>query len=250
MAVDLPMQRLSEIFNVNTFIVSQVNPFVIPFINDDGGGILGAQTSFIKKLKAICGNELIHWINQLSSLGLIPEKLKRILGLVTQNYKGTVTITPNAKFTDYIKLLRNPTPDFIKESTRYSELNTYNKVSLIRSVYEIEREINDCFQSLQQFTVLDDEVGSKVSYDFTLHETQPTSNTLLPPPKNGKGIKKSKTAAKDLHLQGLARKSSEDISSNASQQKTKKVGKHIISLNVGDIRKSSFTFQIKRENNF
>jgi len=27
---DLPMQRLSEIFNVNNFIVSQVNPHVVP----------------------------------------------------------------------------------------------------------------------------------------------------------------------------------------------------------------------------
>jgi len=28
---DLPMNRLSELFNVNHFIVSQVNPHVIPF---------------------------------------------------------------------------------------------------------------------------------------------------------------------------------------------------------------------------
>jgi len=37
---DLPMQRLSELFNVNTFIVSQVNPYVLPFVTVDGGGIL------------------------------------------------------------------------------------------------------------------------------------------------------------------------------------------------------------------
>jgi len=30
---DLPMQRLSELFNINTFIVSQVNPHVVPFIS-------------------------------------------------------------------------------------------------------------------------------------------------------------------------------------------------------------------------
>lgn len=31
-SLDLPMQRLSELFNVNHYIVSQVNPFVIPFV--------------------------------------------------------------------------------------------------------------------------------------------------------------------------------------------------------------------------
>jgi TAG lipase/steryl ester hydrolase/phospholipase A2/LPA acyltransferase len=30
---DLPMQRLSELFNINHFIVSQVNPHVVPFIS-------------------------------------------------------------------------------------------------------------------------------------------------------------------------------------------------------------------------
>ena len=34
------MQRMSELFNVNTFLVSQVNPHVVPWIAVDGGGIL------------------------------------------------------------------------------------------------------------------------------------------------------------------------------------------------------------------
>jgi TAG lipase/steryl ester hydrolase/phospholipase A2/LPA acyltransferase len=39
-ANDLPMKRISELFNVNTFIVSQVNPHVVPFISVDFGAIL------------------------------------------------------------------------------------------------------------------------------------------------------------------------------------------------------------------
>ena len=36
---DLPMHRLAELFNVNAFIVSQTNPWVIPLLSpDDGGG--------------------------------------------------------------------------------------------------------------------------------------------------------------------------------------------------------------------
>ena len=116
MKSDLPMQRIAEIFNVNTFIVSQVNPFVIPFINDDGGGILGTQSSYVKTIKSLFGYEIMHWVNQLSSLGLIPEKLSSLIGLMNQNYKGNVTISPSVRFGDYINLLRNPTPDFVKES--------------------------------------------------------------------------------------------------------------------------------------
>ena len=38
-ANDLPMQRLTELFNVNTFIVSQVNPHVVPFVSVDTGRV-------------------------------------------------------------------------------------------------------------------------------------------------------------------------------------------------------------------
>jgi hypothetical protein len=31
------MQRLSELFNVNIFLVSQTNPWVIPFLDQDDG---------------------------------------------------------------------------------------------------------------------------------------------------------------------------------------------------------------------
>jgi len=34
---DLPMNRLAELFNVNNFIVSQVNPHVVLFVSVDTG---------------------------------------------------------------------------------------------------------------------------------------------------------------------------------------------------------------------
>ena len=116
MMTDLPKQRISEIFNANTFIVSQVNPFVIPFINDDGGGILGTQSSFTKAIKSFIGSEIIHRVNQMASFGLIPEKLSNLLMLLNQNYKGNVTISPHVRVNDFINVLRNPTADFVKES--------------------------------------------------------------------------------------------------------------------------------------
>jgi TAG lipase / steryl ester hydrolase / phospholipase A2 / LPA acyltransferase len=32
---DIPVERMSELFNINTYIVSQVNPHFIPFISSD-----------------------------------------------------------------------------------------------------------------------------------------------------------------------------------------------------------------------
>lgn len=161
MLTDLPKQRISEIFNCNTFIVSQVNPFVIPFLIEDGGGILGTNSSFIKTMKSFFGSEIIHWMNQLSSLGLVPEKLTNLLRLANQNYKGDVTISPNVRISDFLNVLRNPTPDFVRDSRIISEKNTYKKISLIRSIFEIEQEIKVLHQSLQHLENFDEEAGSK-----------------------------------------------------------------------------------------
>lgn len=55
---DLPMQRLAELFNINTFIVSQVNPHVCPFVSVDSGEVLDSKFSkrFVRTTKAIIGN--------------------------------------------------------------------------------------------------------------------------------------------------------------------------------------------------
>lgn len=55
---------MSELFNVNTFIVSQVNPHVVPFISHDGGGILESRIKkrVTRTLKAFIGNEIKHII--------------------------------------------------------------------------------------------------------------------------------------------------------------------------------------------
>jgi TAG lipase/steryl ester hydrolase/phospholipase A2/LPA acyltransferase len=62
-AGDLPMQRLSELFNINTFIVSQVNPHIAPFISENKAEVLetfNLRTSFFLLIKTLCGNEIKH----------------------------------------------------------------------------------------------------------------------------------------------------------------------------------------------
>jgi TAG lipase/steryl ester hydrolase/phospholipase A2/LPA acyltransferase len=108
---DLPMQRMSELFNVNTFIVSQVNPHVVPWIAVDGGGILATEIrkKLSMTLKAFIGNEVKHLITQLDTLGVLPLTLKKLSTLITQSYKGHVTIVPGIEPVEYFSILTNPT---------------------------------------------------------------------------------------------------------------------------------------------
>lgn len=150
-AGDLPMQRMSELFNVNTFIVSQVNPYVVPFLSVDGGGVL--ESRIRKKLsltiKAIIGNEIKHVIGQLSTLGVLPAGVKRLLNFVTQEYKGHVTILPQPKMIHYRNVLVNPDQKDYEEAIHSSYNSTLQKISLIRAVYGVEREFDRYYMRLK-----------------------------------------------------------------------------------------------------
>ena len=83
-ACDLPMNRMSELFNINTYIVSQVNPHVAPFINSDGFSLDESRVKryLIGKLKTLFSNEFSHIINQLTELGIFPTYIHGLKELV------------------------------------------------------------------------------------------------------------------------------------------------------------------------
>ena len=88
---------MSQLFNINTFIVSQVNPYVIPFIADsDGGGVLGQghRDTWITNVRSFLHDEIAHRAKQIEKFGLFPGIVKRVMNIFVQNYKGTVTVSP------------------------------------------------------------------------------------------------------------------------------------------------------------
>jgi len=61
---DLPMARLSEQFNVNHFIVSQVNPHVIPFLQQSDKGV--HKKGVLSTVKYIVNSEVQHRLGQVT----------------------------------------------------------------------------------------------------------------------------------------------------------------------------------------
>ena len=59
---DSPLARISELFNVNHFIVSQANPYIAPFIPKEQFG-----SNILIKCGQLLSSELRHRINQLAN---------------------------------------------------------------------------------------------------------------------------------------------------------------------------------------
>ena len=144
---DLPMARLSELFNVNHFVVSQVNPHVIPFLSTKTIHT-PKTTSLLSGIKHWALSEVKIRLLQLFEYGLMPSKLNWIQGLLTQKYEGDCTIVPEVKWSDYLHIFANPSEDEIQMRLCEGERLTWPKLSYLETQLSVEKTLHECLHTL------------------------------------------------------------------------------------------------------
>lgn len=140
---DIPMRRLSEMLNVNFFIVSQVNPHVRLFL-DSEEVFTGIQPDFrapevsvIRKSIGFLKSEIVHRAQQAADFGA-PRLLYRGASVLNQQYTGDINILPDIELEEYFSMLANPTPTFLQKATILGERATWPKLCRIRNCVAIE----------------------------------------------------------------------------------------------------------------
>lgn len=153
---DLPMTRLAEMFNVNHFIVSQVNPHVVPFIARDEEAITKDANShrdsgpgWMYTLANLAKNEALHRMHVLSELGIFPNLVTKARSVLSQKYSGDITILPEIDYRDFPRMLKNPTAEFMVTTCLSGERATWPKLSRIRNRCAIELELDAAVQTLR-----------------------------------------------------------------------------------------------------
>ena len=150
------MTRLAEMFNVNHFIVSQVNPHVVPFIardeeaiTKDANSVKDSGPGWIYKLTNLAKNEALHRMQVLSELGIFPNLVTKARSVLSQKYSGDITILPEIDYRDFPKMLKNPTAEFMVTTCLSGERATWPKLSRIRNRCAIELELDAAVQTLR-----------------------------------------------------------------------------------------------------
>ncbi|KAL1898637.1 Lipase 5 [Ceratocystis pirilliformis] len=166
---DLPMERLSEMFNVNHFIVSQVNPHIVPFLSKDNH--LTSDQNQGSKLNPInvssdwnyaLGNvaimEAIHRLQVMVDVGMAPGYCSKIKSILNQKYSGDINILPEINPKDLPCLLTNPTIDFMLRSCLAGEKATWPKIARIRERVSIEAALGRCLNTLKARVIASHEI--------------------------------------------------------------------------------------------
>ncbi|EOO02381.1 putative patatin-like phospholipase protein [Phaeoacremonium minimum UCRPA7] len=123
---DLPMTRLAEMFNVNHFIVSQVNPHITPFMSKEDrldpahdrsrpqvGSALHDPTSWLYTFTTLAKDEALHRLQFMAELRIFPNLVTKLRSVLSQKYSGDINIIPEFTIQDVPRILKNPTVDFM-----------------------------------------------------------------------------------------------------------------------------------------
>ncbi|KAH0610480.1 uncharacterized protein H6S33_012007 [Morchella sextelata] len=154
---DLPMTRLAEMFNVNHFIVSQVNPHVVPFLPKEfvispdhapappESSAAGWGETVVK----LAVGEVLHRMNMLAEMGIFKTSLTKARSVLSQKYSGDITILPEVSYADFPKMLKNPTTEFMFQATLRGERATWPKLSRIRNHCAIELALDTAIHKIR-----------------------------------------------------------------------------------------------------
>lgn len=141
---DLPMTRLAEMFSVNHFIVSQVNPHVAPFLAREGEETTttltststssstssSSSSSSSTSLAALAKDEALHRLQFMADVGVLPNLMTKARSVLSQKYSGDITILPAVPLGDLPRLLSNPTAAFMLRSALAGKHATWPKPRL------------------------------------------------------------------------------------------------------------------------
>ncbi|EEY55100.1 patatin-like phospholipase, putative [Phytophthora infestans T30-4] len=138
---DLPMETMASGFDVTNFIVSQVNPHVVPFVSDEIDKPSNTKSIFYK-LESVIAGDVRHRLKMLAFLGLFPKIYgHQFSSYFKQNFSGNVMIIPDFRFLESIgiKAILNPT---VQDMTHYIEGGqraVWPKLAYIRHLCSIEK---------------------------------------------------------------------------------------------------------------
>eukprot|EP01137_Pigoraptor_chileana_P012437 Opistho-2@4350 len=147
---DLPFNSLAHLFNVNFFVVSQVNPHIIPFFFDRTGSAgqpVGGRNRggfWIAAVETLLKQDMKKWLTVLRELDLSPQIFGHDWSLVfLQEFVGSVTIVPNPRLEDYVMIVTDPTPERMQGYISRGQVIAWTKMTMIEMTYGIEKLIEE-----------------------------------------------------------------------------------------------------------
>lgn len=144
---DLPLRRMGRLHNVNHFVVSQANPFVLPFVTrhrrDPATRAARFAGSIVRSSTAAVLDE-----TRRRAKGRARPWLDAAHALTAQHYGGDIDIHPRVPPTQFLRVMSNPSMEQLRAYVRGGEQATWPRLAVIRDQTRITRALADIVASL------------------------------------------------------------------------------------------------------
>lgn len=235
MEADLPMQQLSEMFNINHFIISQANPHAVMFSSLGLGELTVWTNPIIGNLQGILfflKNQIKAWASNIVQLvggrriaPLWDTKRSFVSQFFTQEYEGRdsdITFNPwggsFSLFSAFLHLIYNPSEKDFRQFIRDAERQTWHIIPKIKSHIAEEITLDQCVQRLRKQMVQESwemkrQQGLLHSYN-TLNDEQTSTKTETTHEKMGKRVPSFFTSPSIVRMSGLGIEDRHELTPN------------------------------------
>lgn len=183
---DLPILRLSEMFNVDHIIAVQINPHVSPILRLSVGNSSGTvENEFNEAVRGVLNNcydfitcEIIHYLQIIHEMDVSKNLAMKVISLLSQQYSGDITILPELNFSDFPKVFENPKPEFLVDFLLRGARACWPKISLINNNCGVEFSLDKAITKLRGRVIASS--NNRITYNST--SMNPSNSDML---KNG-----------------------------------------------------------------
>ncbi|MFC3151407.1 patatin-like phospholipase family protein [Litoribrevibacter euphylliae] len=149
-ASDIPRQRISRLFNVNYFIVSQANPHILPFVSQrQKPGIVALIKDVAISSLVSQGNAMIKLAQRRITRQPFNASLSYAELLLDQDYLGDITIHPKFPIGWYKKFMINPNEKELNYLILKGEQATWPHLQMIRNQTRISNTLRACIEEMK-----------------------------------------------------------------------------------------------------
>ncbi len=150
---DLPAKRLGRLYSTNHYIVSMVNPMVLPFLR--GKGTRNPLISAMGKFGVDVARELLNnYRAQVQRYGSDYPRfswmVNGIHSLLDQEYRGDINIVPRFRFYSPTKILSHITEDEMMLLMKEGEAAAWPEIRAIESCTKISRALDTILERFER----------------------------------------------------------------------------------------------------
>lgn len=150
---DIPKDKVNRLHNVNHYIVSQTNPYVVPFLHEDieDTGLIPFIQDVVIKAPMVQIEHLLELVQQHFDLPGLGSIIKKAHAMARQTYSGDITIYPEkSSLLGFTRAFNNLGAKQLESMVLEGRRATWPKIERIRNTTQISRTFDACLQRMSE----------------------------------------------------------------------------------------------------